>query len=609
MISRWFEAVSETDKELAEALLPFKATAPSPPPVQAEEAEKLALGWLADQFPIPNVLILPGVSQVDLIEPILKRKDNLCLLLVERQLDRLAAALNGVDSPLLADAIRNGRLLLDIGESEDRAIERFLTVADFSRVPRIRLMEARKLSDDECALAVEMTKAAREFVRLQTCDMSTRDRFGAEWQTNTLRNLPRIMKEARIGSLFGQFAGMPALVVAAGPSLDDALPYIVEHRKRFLVIAVGRSLNRLLQGKVRPDLLVTGDGQDMVRNQFKFKPPKLPVAASTFTNPDLIGELDRIFFMEMTAVGLLEWVQGKIGEMGEIHPGGNVASAAMSVAVELGCNPVLTVGFDLSYTDDGKTHASGKAGRGLTPDRTYYDVPGNYQPIVKTNRQMWHYINFAQEYIAEHPETTFINVNTGGARIEGMQLAKPEELAQYAGEPANAASAVAKIYRESSSRETDGTELCEALQEDVERLRTLQRECTNAAMISNRLLMLMRCPHLTPNAEEVVRACLAELDPVDTRLKTDPVMHLIESRLEQVARMLSERMMSPEERAQPPAIRSHRRWREFYKGVAEACQCTEKLLVEAIKKIEGDGSVSAQPTLCNTKPEPVEVSG
>lgn len=594
MTVHWFHALEEADRSAAEALRPFLCTDMETPKRYPGDADLVAREWIEKQFPCPNMILVPGATQVDLIEPLLSRTSAMNVLLADSDLSRLVASLNQIDTPSLAEAIRQERLFVDPGESEQASIERFMRAADFSRVPRIHLLEARPLSEDDLQLAVEMTRAARELLRFQACDMSTRLRFGTAWQGQTLRNLPQIIRHPGISSLFGAFKGIPALVVAAGPSLNKTLPYLVGVRHRMVVIAVGRILGTLIHRLgIVPDLAVTGDGQELVMRHFAKKPKDLPVAASCFTEPQLIQSLDRVFFMEITSMGIPAWLRGKIGSLGEIFPGGNVATAAMSVAVEMGCNAVFLAGLDFSYAEDGKTHVTAKPSAMAGPETSetprLHEVPGNYQATVSTNRQMLHYIDYASDYIQGHPDVPFYNVNHAGARIDGSVLVRPEEAASLVvSGPVNASGRIARIYT-AHADDVPTDRILFSLRDDLPQLQSLRSECNNAAMVCNRMIMLMRRPGCVADPEQEVRRALAGLEPLDHRLKTDPVMQLIEARLEKVTRLLSERMMSPEERAWMPAVRSFRRWREFYRGVADACQKTEKLLNGTIREIEEGG--------------------
>lgn len=607
----WFQSLREVDPGAAEALAPYQEVVPTKPASGSEEAKECAHAWLAGQFPCPNMAVVPGVSQVDLMEPLLLRISTIRLLLLDRNLERLAGALNGVDSPILAQAILDRRLSVDVGESEDAGIERFLRAADYSRVPTIRLLDARPLSKEEIQMADEMTSPARQLLRTQACDMSTRKRFGKEWQHQTLRNIPHIIRHPGVQSLFQRFAGVPALVVAAGPSLDEAIPFIKELNKRFVVICVGRALSRFMN-LVRnpPHLVITGDGQQFVKKHFLKKPPGVPVVASCFSHPEAIEGLDRVFFMEMDAMGLPEWLSGKLGPRGEIFAGGNVSTAGMSLAVEMGCNPVLLAGVDFSYAENGKTHAKGKLGEtvqlSLPANETYYDVPGNYQETVKTNRQMMHYIDFTKDLIAHHAGTTFVNVNTAGAKIEGAQLVRPEEMERFAGPVVDVAGEIASIY-EAHSETVEPAMFCGSLREDIGSLQSMRTQCLDAAMLCNQMIMVLRRPGRVPDAEETLRDILAQLEPLDERLKNDPVMNLIESRLESASRLLAGKMMSPEELALSPAVRSFWRWREYYKGVADAGRSTSHLLESVIQEIEKADSPPEMQLDLASNPQPMEM--
>ena len=194
MPALWFQSLQETDPGVAEALAPHQNAGARGPGGSAAEAEALARAWLERHHPCPNMAVAAGASQVDLLEPLLARIASLRVLLVDRDGERLAGALNGVDSPVLAQAIRERRLVVDAGTSEDAGIEHFLRAADYSRVPRIRLLDARALTEEENRMADEMTRPARTLLKTQACDMSTRKRFGKEWQTHTLRNIPSILR-------------------------------------------------------------------------------------------------------------------------------------------------------------------------------------------------------------------------------------------------------------------------------------------------------------------------------------------------------------------------------------------------------------------------------
>ena len=96
-----------------------------------------------------------------------------------------------------------------------------------------------------------------------------RDNAG-RYLLNTLRNLPCIVHGASPDRLRGKFDGVPAVVVAAGPSLDRNLPALRALSDRPLIVATDTAWRPLATAGVDPHVVVALDptaanGQHLVR--------------------------------------------------------------------------------------------------------------------------------------------------------------------------------------------------------------------------------------------------------------------------------------------------------------------------------------------------------
>ncbi len=94
-------------------------------------------------------------------------------------------------------------------------------------------------------------------------NQEARRKYAGPYLLNTLRNLPTIAAEGDAATLVRLFPGRPALLVAAGPSLDANLPAIAAHRDRVVLIAVDTALRPLLAAGLAPDLVVALDPSDV----------------------------------------------------------------------------------------------------------------------------------------------------------------------------------------------------------------------------------------------------------------------------------------------------------------------------------------------------------
>lgn len=103
----------------------------------------------------------------------------------------------------------------------------------------------------------------KEFLTSHKTNVTTNLRFQLRWTTNSIVNFsevlstPNFFKDIDLTKLTGK----PALIVAAGPSLDDEIEnirFIKEHGKAY-IFAVGAAVNSLIKNNILPDALITYD--------------------------------------------------------------------------------------------------------------------------------------------------------------------------------------------------------------------------------------------------------------------------------------------------------------------------------------------------------------
>ena len=121
-----------------------------------------------------------------------------------------------------------------------------------------------------------------------------RRKFAGRYLLNTLRNLPSIAEEGDASALFNLFEHIPAIVVAAGPSLDATLPGIKAAQGRALVIAVDTAVRPLLAAGIRPHIAVAVDPSDINAQHLTGLPlSNIPLVAEGSLDPSVIPEFPR----------------------------------------------------------------------------------------------------------------------------------------------------------------------------------------------------------------------------------------------------------------------------------------------------------------------------
>ncbi len=185
----------------------------------------------------------------------------------------------------------------------------------------------------------------------------------SQWVNNLIENLPRRVDLPSLFCLAGAFAGVPAILVAAGPSLDKNIEQLRGVGDRALIVCVNTSLKALLKAGVTPHLVLCLEGLD-VSTHFEGAEEALAqtaLALDLTCHPKLFGlPAAPIFTFLGSNARNLDFVSRVLQEeeVEGLSMGGSVATAAFSCVDVLGCDPIVLVGQDLAYTG-GQVYASG----------------------------------------------------------------------------------------------------------------------------------------------------------------------------------------------------------------------------------------------------------
>ena len=189
--------------------------------------------------------------------------------------------------------------------------------------------------------------------------------LGHRWAGNIFDNL------ASLANLdireFPRFVGA-VVVCGAGPSLEDALPFMAAQkaRGRIAVVACDTALGSLLASGIDPDLVVCLEAQAHNLADFTCLGARsIPLAADLSAHPASFRAVrgpKLLSFVRITRSPFLERVAAVLEASGlpyrELPPLGSVGVHAARLAMELTGGPILAAGLDFCF-EAGKTHARG----------------------------------------------------------------------------------------------------------------------------------------------------------------------------------------------------------------------------------------------------------
>lgn len=247
----------------------------------------------------------------------------------------------------------------------------------------------------------------------------------------TLDNLDHLVKTPDLTKIRDEYKGKPAICVAAGPSLNKNIGELKKLQGKALIIAADTIVERLLQEKIIPDIVGVLERGEIVYNSF-FKNKKLDtrmtLMGQSVIYPRIFAEFPgKKLAVLKKGIKIDEWVSGLVPEVLCIQSGNSVANMNFSIARALNCDPIILVGQDLAYGEDGATHATGTiydgkkaADDNLSAGAEEYILGKNGKPL--RTRKWWKVFHHWFEMEIAKTTARVIDATEGGALIHGTEI-------------------------------------------------------------------------------------------------------------------------------------------------------------------------------------------
>ncbi|MES1209560.1 MAG: 6-hydroxymethylpterin diphosphokinase MptE-like protein, partial [Pseudomonadota bacterium] len=353
------------------------------------------------------------------------------------------------------------------------------------------------------------------------------------------RNLPRIAAVPSIAPLAGACAGRTAVVVSAGPSLDRNIAQLRALQGRAVIIGINQTVRALRAAGVRPDVVVAVDPQNLAYQFEGVRGGEIGTLVLGASVDDALFDVPADRTVTFASSPMPEgWIYEAAGEKAALQSGGTVATAAIQVALHLGCARIVLVGRDLALAgkryystavadggqdlalcEDGRTfnlgamtsklklapaEAAPEMARRLAATRIEpIEVPGFYgTPVVSYPGFLFEMDILRAIVQRERGRARFINATEGGAHLAGMDhCALAEVIATEPTTPFDARGAMARLLDgvdQGARRRRLQTEL-RAMAADMRRAQNLGRAAVRLAKRAG----AGGSPKLTRTAEEL----------------------------------------------------------------------------------------------------------
>lgn len=264
---------------------------------------------------------------------------------------------------------------------------------------------------------------------------------GLEGLENNLKNIEYLLLSKNPDELYKKFENMPAVIVAAGPSLEKNIHLLKNLKGKAIILAVDTILSKLLAMGIVPDFVATIERIEQSYDYF-YKdldiPQEVTLVAPPLLDPRILEEFKGNMVLPFRLeVSEYRWLYNMLQPKGNVGVlmGLSCAHLAFGMAFHLGASPIILIGQDLSYGKDEISHVSGTIYEKVEADAVFKEreelVEGYYGDYVRTS-EIW--LAFKQWYENEISKNDIyvINATEGGVKIKGtFQMTFEQAINKY----------------------------------------------------------------------------------------------------------------------------------------------------------------------------------
>ncbi len=243
-------------------------------------------------------------------------------------------------------------------------------------------------------------------------------------------NVPEMQVPASI--LTSRLRGHTVVVMAAGPSLDDHLDWVIENRDKLVVVSVSRISRRLHEKGLVPDIIATLDPHEISfevsREALKFEPSPVLAFSDQGVNK-LVGQWPG---PKVYLGARLPWKTETFELSTQAQ---TVSNLAFDIAACLEPDQMILMGLDFCLDEAGHTHAMGNMERDTGVSlRTDMEEVTTYDGSIRLSSIDYRNSGLSLEkQIANIENINVINPSPGAMKLAGVNFVQLSRIQLDAG--------------------------------------------------------------------------------------------------------------------------------------------------------------------------------
>ncbi len=280
---------------------------------------------------------------------------------------------------------------------------------------------------------VQLNDIVEYLMNMQYIVNTEMTQFAGGFYNNFYYNVFDLPHDYLAGPLEGKFKGVPAIICGAGPSLKKNIELLATLKDKALIFGGGTAMNALNNAGIHPHFGVGIDpNSDQILRLITNTAYDIPYFYHRRLNAFALQAVhgDHLYVSSGLSYPLSDWLDRHLGlSPKNLDEGYNVVNFSLAIAHALGCNPIITVGVDLAYSEDA-SYSTLSDPHPIYANKQAYRTKGTDEELIprvdihgKPVLTLWKWLiesAWYANYLLEHPEMTMINATEGGLGFPGV---------------------------------------------------------------------------------------------------------------------------------------------------------------------------------------------
>jgi hypothetical protein len=374
---------------------------------------------------------------------------------------------------------------------------------------------------------------------------------------------------------------LPAIVVAAGPSVDQNIEDLKRAKGKAVIFAVDRVLDYLLDSGLEPDFVLTIDPKKPVEYFTTREEINIPLIAYMEANNDILEHHHGRKIICTQSQYLNEIYTQTNHKPPYVPPSGSVATVAFTCCILLGFKRIILVGQDLAYHGT-KSHAGGvEVYLGPGSDVYVEGIDGNQ---IRSRYDWKEYIKRYEDTIILFPDIEVIDAKAEGAKIKGsINMSLKDAVNQFCTESFDSTALMKDMNSTFNSKDCDI--IGEYFESSVRSLKIIREKSAAAIGICNTLIKeSKRINQKFTESDKKIK----KLRKTNKYIEEQPIYSILNSYITAKSTKYLYDMYKFTDDIKEDSINTFDKSKSVYQAIVEVIDYTKPMLEKAIKEYKED---------------------